>query len=331
MAKVHLSKLLARRRELALILEDLISQVNPEISIWDHQGNLLFGDGEGALGRLAPNVPIAYKGEIYGWASGVPSGDKIAALLSQVIEWEFLKKALVEETLGLMREINLLFRLSKRLSDTLAIEVARGEQQPFSTVTHIARLALNEAQRRILSTVGVVMIYSDDLGNFQLVEPTNIEHQAFPAPELLEAITREAVSSRKAEIVNLISSDQRYAVFKGDITSFVCAPLIARSQVLGIILLASEDPVTYKARDLKLLVALVSQLTPVIEYALLHEIEILESKVREAELRKRNKEMINILDEVRQKEKVAEIIESEYFQYIHQQASSFRKKIGWGE
>ena len=78
---------------------------------------------------------------------------------------------------------------------------------------------------------------------------------------------------------------------------------------------------------MKLLNALASQAAPAIESALLYEKTVREAKAREARLQRQIQELRIELDGAQQKEKVAEITETDYFQNLRSQADSLRKII----
>ena len=112
------------------------------------------------------------------------------------------------------------------------------------------------------------------------------------------------------------------------IRSLICAPLASKNQTLGAIVLVSQVPVIYTAGDLKLLTTLASQAAPAIENALLYEKTLREAQEREERLQRQVQELRIELDEARQKEKVAEIIGSDYYQRLRDRADTLRRIIG---
>ncbi len=112
------------------------------------------------------------------------------------------------------------------------------------------------------------------------------------------------------------------------IRSLICAPLTSKNRAIGAIVIVSQVPVTYTAADLKLLNALGSQAAPAIENALLYQKTLREAREREERLRQQVRELRIELDEARQKEKVAEITGSEYYQRLRSRADVLRSIIG---
>jgi GAF domain-containing protein len=134
-------------------------------------------------------------------------------------------------------------------------------------------------------------------------------------------------ASARAEIINEVCLDSRYVADQDPIHSLLCAPLKSKNKAIGALVLVSEAPVTYTAADLKLLNTLASQAAPAIENALLHEKMLREAQEREARLRRQVEELRIELDEAKQRQKVAEITESDYYQRLRDQAGNLRNII----
>jgi hypothetical protein len=81
----------------------------------------------------------------------------------------------------------------------------------------------------------------------------------------------------------------------------------------------------YSAGDLKLLTSVASQAAPAIEMAFLHQRALREAQEREEQLQRRIDELRIELDEARQEQKVAELIETEYFQHLRRQSNDLRR------
>jgi GAF domain-containing protein len=137
-----------------------------------------------------------------------------------------------------------------------------------------------------------------------------------------------AVAGARAEIINDVRSDTRYAQGIDSIRSLLCAPLASANRTMGAIVLVSQAPVTYTAADLSLLNTLASQAAPALESALLYEKALREAQEREELLRRQVLQLRIELDEARQSEKVAEITGSEYYRRLRDRAETLRSIIG---
>ena len=142
---------------------------------------------------------------------------------------------------------------------------------------------------------------------------------------LREGIVGSVADKGKAEIVDDIHRDGRSIDSDAVARSMACVPLIARNQVIGVIVMVSAEPNTYTAGDLKLLNTLASQAAPAIENALIYEKTLQEAQEREARLKNQIRELRIELDEARQAKQVEEITETDYFKRLHQQALQLRK------
>jgi GAF domain-containing protein len=260
---------------------------------------------------------VRYEGETVGWVSGGDHADLIANLLTHLVAREAEKEALLEEVLDLYRQVNLLFNLSEKLATSLV---------PAT----VARLTLAEASRLIEATGGAVLLRGEgtDLHQTAATIDRGIEAQTSLKPG--DGIVSAVAASARAEIINDVRLDSRYVEDQNPIHSLICAPLKSKNKAIGALVLVSEAPVTYTAADLKLLNTLASQAAPAIENALLHEKMLREAREREARLRRQVEELRIELDEAKQRQQVAEITESDYYQRLRNQADDLRNIIGSG-
>ncbi|UCF62330.1 MAG: GAF domain-containing protein [Anaerolineaceae bacterium] len=311
---MKLKRILTKKKEAASILEDVINVAHTPITVRDVNGQLFLGDhSDESLNKHA----ILCEGEIIGWVTGGAEASWIATLLSYLSAREAEKEALLDEVLNLYRQINMLYNLSENLASSLELVA-------------VAKQILNQVSKLIKVTGSAVTLLNDQTG---VHEPVVIFGRGIPKDVILKpthSIVGEVASSGIAEIINDVRSDKRYIMGKDTIKSLICAPLMSKNRAIGSIILVSEVPVVYTAGDLNLLNTLASQATPAIENAILHEKMIREAQEREERLRKQIQELSIELNEARQREKVAEITESEYFQRLRDQADHLRDIIGTG-
>jgi transcriptional regulator with GAF, ATPase, and Fis domain len=312
-----LKRILLKKKETASIISDILELANDSITVWDVDGFRLFGPGDQKPDGVPDKNAIRSEDEIIGWVSGSGRGHLMSEILSRLVTREAEVVGLLDEVLDLYRQINLLFNLSEKL--TTSIELA--------TVT---RMILDEASRLIQSSGGSVMLLKGDAKALQPVAiiGKGIQTQTISKPE--DSIVGVIATSAQAEIVNDAPMDKRYVKGKDSIRSLIHAPLKSKNKTIGSIILVNTEPVTYTAADLNLLNTLTSQGAPAVENAILYEETLRKAKQREKRLQQQIQALRIELDETRQKEKVAEITESEYFQRLRDQADNLRNILGSG-
>jgi transcriptional regulator with GAF, ATPase, and Fis domain len=314
---VKLRRLLSKyKRVISLINEVIDGSISP-IAIFDVDNQHQFGRVDIEIGGKFDKHAIRSDSETIGWVIGDSQALYIAELLTFLSEQEAEKEDLLDEILNLYRQINMLFNLSDRLAASLELE-------------EVANLTLEEACRLIDATGSSIILV-----DFQEKERRTIATFGHALhPQMIqnpsESIVGAVLASERAEIVNDVSVDPRYVMENDDFKALIYAPLKAKDKTIGGIVLVSEKPVRYSAADLNLLNTLASQAAPAIENALLHERVLREAREREERLQKQIQQLSIELDEVRQREKVAEITETDYFQQLRDQATNLRKIIGSG-
>ena len=314
MTQKTLRRILSRRGDAAPFIDDLSHVADAPVAVWDADGNLLLGPAIADPEEMPERHPVLCDGDVIGWTSGGESARPVASLLTELVAREAEKDELLDEILDLYRQINLLFNLSEKLAASLELGTVAGT-------------TLDEASRLIEATGGAVVLL--DKGRELL--PVATVGQGIPAQLDLESqsgIVSAVVAGTRAEIVNDVRMDRRYVEGEDSIRSLICAPLMSKNRVMGAIVIVSQVQVTYTAADLKLLNALGSQAAPAIENALLYEKTLREAQEREERLRQQVRELRIELDEARQKEKVAEITGSEYYQRLRSRAEVLRSIIG---
>lgn len=314
MTQKTLRRILSRRGDAALLIDDLTHVIDTPVAVWDADGNLLLGAALTDPEEMRQRHPVLCDGEVIGWTSGGDSARPVASLLAGLVAREAEKNELLDEILDLYRQVNLLFNLSEKLAASLKLDA-------------VARTTLDEASRLIEATGGAVVLL--DKGREPL--PVAAVGQGIPPQLDLESqsdIVSAVVAGARAEIVNDVRLDRRHVEGKDSIRSLICAPLTSKNRAIGAIVIVSQVPVTYTAADLKLLNALGSQAAPAIENALLYERTLREAQEREERLRQQVRELRIELDEARQKEKVAEITGTEYYQRLRSRADVLRSIIG---
>jgi transcriptional regulator with GAF, ATPase, and Fis domain len=313
MPKFLLKRLLSKQGPEGSLFDQL-QGLAPEICILDADGAVLFGS---TSSEPSERWPLRNGDSVIGWVAGDERALLVARLIERHISGEAVNAQLSDEVLGLYREINLLYKLSERLAASLDPDV-------------VMAVALEEAHRIIRATSGAILLQSDKTSFFSSRKSFGSELNPTILYAWGEGLIGHLIQCGKGEIVNEVRFDPRYRSSDGTFSSLICAPLKANQEIIGLLILVSETPTVYTAADLKLMIALVSQAAAPIENALLHEKMLREAHEREEQLRRRIDELRIELDEVRQEQKVAELVETEYFQQLQRQSANLRQIMEGG-
>jgi transcriptional regulator with GAF, ATPase, and Fis domain len=313
MARVNLKRLVNRKGDPVSNILKLMQVLDSSICIVDADGALLIGTT-----IAGEKHPIELDEQVIGWVTGGTQAGMFASLLAQLAAREVEKKSLADEVLGLYREINLLYNLSERLAASLELEP-------------VAQLALSQARTLIQMTDGLVMLVDEASRTLWSVATLGSDQQIASYLACVDLIIDVVAETGKAEIVNEVKTDPRYADCEGTLESMICAPLKVNQQVIGVIVLFNSSPLLYRAADLKLLNTLASQAGPAIQSAILYERTLREAKEREERLQQQIEHLKIELDEAKMQKQVAEITESDYFQRLREQAEGLRKSFGGAE
>lgn len=307
MSRVNLKKMILKQGEIPFAIVKMMQSLDPTIGIQDEDGKVLLG-AAGSASKYA----IETEDEVVGWVTGDSHGAELAFLLTQLIDKESEKKSLANEVLGLYREINLLYNLSEKLGTSLELGT-------------VAQTGLNEAHSLIQATHGAVVLAGEGVAPLasaaMLGDPTQTQVQLDGIAEIL----RHVIASGKGDLNNYVRLDPRYTNRGVPVSALISAPLRAKGQTIGVIVLMSDVIIAYTAADLKLLNTLASLVGPAIENALFHEKTLREAKEREEKLQRQIDQLKIELDQALVAKEVSQITESEYFQKLSQQAMNMRR------
>jgi adenylate cyclase len=252
------------KKEACSILNDIIKATDASISIQDRDYRILIGDDDH---RLLGGYPIEVSGEVIGWVSGGDKAPSVAALLNYLADKELEKKILGREALDKYKEINLLYNISEKIATSLDLE-------------EVARLIIDEARRSITATGASVMLLNEQTERLEIVSAFGKQYAEKANLRTGDGIAGNVILYGNAEIVNDVLADPRYIDRKNGIRSMICAPLKTKDRSIGVINMSSDEPVFYKAADLKLLTTLASQAASAIENAILHKKKLNEERIK---------------------------------------------------
>ncbi len=270
MATFSLKRLLAKK-DVQLILHQLVTAIATPIAIEDAQGQILWSDRDAP--RSAQHA-ITVMGEPIGWVFGDGAASAIAQLISHLATQESDKKALAQETLDRYKEIALLYDLSEKITTNL----------DFQSVTY---LVLQEAQKLVQGDSGTVLLLNLDSQKFEAAGSIGpgfrTEKSALGAMGALEMphsqeILRTVLVSGNGEIVNDVVADGRGRDLR--LRSLMVAPLKREERVIGFIVMGNTTPLQYTAADLRRLNTLAFQAAAALENALLHDYKLREERIK---------------------------------------------------
>ena len=268
MPPINLHKLLVRDKDVAALITTLIAVLDADVGIQDADGALLVGR---MASEPADRYPLALEDALLGWVVGDTSAVAVAAFVSHIVKREYEKKCLAREVLDRYRELNLLYDVSEKISASLQ-------------VAKIATVAIAEARRLIKSGGGLVLLLDPRMDRLRPAGALGEQYIPDSGIRYDIGILGGVAASGKAEIVNELHADPRAVAPETALRSVVCAPLVAKQRVIGLLLIGSAEPVIYTAADLKFLSTIASQAAPAIDNAMLYERTVNEAQEREHRL-----------------------------------------------
>ncbi len=262
MNKIHFAKFISKK-DTQHLLNKILATYNQPFAIYDNSEKLLFG----TIQEDTENFPIIADNNIYGYVNCKNYSETIVELIRYMLLKEFEKKELAIETLGLYKEINLLYNLADKIKANFDIK-------------EISQSIINQATLAIKSTNASVMLYNDKLNALQVVAAIGENSMSNTIIEAGKGIAGHVFLSGKAEVVNNTCDDIRYIKNSCATGSLLCAPIKTREKTIGVINLSHNNVINYTAADLKLFCALVSQGAIALENAILHENKIKEERLK---------------------------------------------------
>jgi len=259
MTQLKLKRVLRKNKPSHKVMRDLVNLLGVPITIRDVDGTLLLGQSpEQGLNE----VTIEDEGSILGWVYGPQEQSILVAQLLQTLVFkEVEKRALANEVLDKYRELNLLYNLSERLISS---------PEPGT----IAMMALEEATRLISATAGWVIVSDESSKDQKIIgnagAPLILNQKASGSDDLVAKV----LAGREAEIRNDVAAHKLFQGGRFEKYALACAPLKTEQRVLGVMLLAGLQPITYEAHHLKLLNTVALQAGPAIEMARLYQVAI---------------------------------------------------------
>lgn len=184
----------------------------------------------------------------------------LTLLIAQALE----KRDLAHETLERYREINLLYRVGETIGACLDPE-------------EIPQLELAEASHVIPSDVSAVLLPTrENAGPLEVRASLGAPADVAALCDISQTLVAQVRQTSRPDIFIQIPGDP------SELSMVLCAPLVARERVLGVVLLGRRaDRPLFTAGDEKLVLALSSQAALALEKARLHQQEIQQQRLEE--------------------------------------------------
>ncbi len=290
--------------------------------------------GQPLVDRNCRALPIWAEDQLIGGVAGAPPSipgldmllESLLPVIGMLVAQAIERKSLAQELLDRYREINLLYRLHETIGTSIDLN-------------QVATHALTESVRIVKANSGTLFLYDESTKRLHPLvteggEPKLCDDQGIP-----QWVAREGRSA----IVNDVSSDPRHttsgnsaeslpqalwsdeAQAKGlqtpTLQSLLCVPLKVREKVLGVLCLCNkQEGGIFTAGDEKLFMALASQTAVAIENAR-------QVAARERQLRRQIQELRIEIDQVRKRQEVRKIIDSDYFRHLAETAQQWREDL----
>ncbi len=260
MATPDLARLLRGAQKRAV--EDLLALASAELWVEDASGKLLVGRAStaGDLERAAiERAAIECNGEAIGAVVGSSAAraslEKVARLVSHLVQRETEKLGLAAETLGRYKELTLLYEMSSSLSRVLDVE-------------QVAEKIVQEAHRFLRASEAA--LYLVDRRRESLVPCASIGHAA-PISMSATGLEVDALRTLQASLVEEIAPGAGSAIV---------APLRAGDAAFGVLRFLGEPGTAWTAGELKLVTSLAESAASAISHAMLHHDQLRQQALR---------------------------------------------------
>ncbi|HEY9836576.1 MAG TPA: GAF domain-containing protein, partial [Vampirovibrionales bacterium] len=235
-------KKLYGKKEIRLAIEGCVTALDSPIVLLDAGGAVIVGEADANFSKY----PVVVNGELIGWVCGEEKVCAIASMICCLATQEVEKKALAREVLGKYRELTLLYNISEKIIGSLDIK-------------EVAAIVLEEAQRGIKASSGVVMLWEEGSDRLESIEAFGPAGNCFSDLGATATLVNRSVETGRGEIINDIVWDLAPEADPHEppgITAMMCAPLKTKEKVIGAIAIGNIESLGYTAEDLKLLSAL---------------------------------------------------------------------------
>lgn len=239
-----LSRLLKRSVNKAL-LRQLETAFTTAFAIRDSTGVWAYGKPIEDVTVTPIETVISLKGQERGVISSDRELPVVADVVQRLLTAEEEKRALGEEILDSYRELNLFYKLSKKLHSCLDYKA-------------VAQLTLEEVCPLVHASQASIMNLAKD-GNLEVVASHGRQSPNKVRLRLGEGIAGTVFQTGEAELITDASEDARFVNNVHNVQSLMCVPIKVEDKVLGLLNVSSRGDKQFTAQDLKLATAVAEQ------------------------------------------------------------------------
>jgi len=272
MVNFSLQKIL-RTPEIDALLQQLAHSFCASFSIFDHHHCCVWGEAN----QPGESTEIYCQSTAIGQLVTPETGhfkQVILKTLSYIIQTEYEKKQLAQDTLQKYEEVVFLSEFSNQIA----------------TCTNLREMGImirNEIRQVI--DVDEIFIFLYDTAQDQVNPFIYKSEQSLQNFKAIKQIIRRVLTVNRAEVIDNIRQDQDVIPEPSLISSLLCSPLTVQNRIVGILGLAHYQEKHFTSTDLNLFSTLTTQVAAAIQTAQYYETiknysQTLESKVKERTL-----------------------------------------------
>ncbi len=254
MAKLTLSRVLRGSGKRAV--EDAAALLGAPMRMEDANGKVLLGDA-GATGE---RFPIGGLGAIV----GPPGAERLARIVSHLVEREEEKLALADETLGRYKELTLLYDISDKLSRVLDVD-------------EVCDMVVNEAARFLNASSASILLVDHRREVLEPIASTDERARTYSIAAT-SGVEGRVLRTGRAEFVEDVTTTSEAR--EPGVCALMVAPLRSGENVFGLLRVTNREAAAWTAGDLKLVTSLAGNAAASISHAMLHRERLRQQALR---------------------------------------------------
>lgn len=254
MPKLTLARILRGSGKRAV--EDAAALVGAPVRLEDQNGKVLLGDPAATGERFA----ISNLGALV----GPPSAERLARIVSHLLEREEEKLALADETLGRYKELTLLYDISDKLSRVLDVD-------------EVCDMVVREAARFLNASSASILLVDH---RREVLEPIASTDERTRTRNLAASsgVEGRVLRTGRAEFVEDVTTTTE--VREPGVCALMVAPLRSGETVFGLLRVTNSEAAAWTAGDLKLVTSLAGNAAASISHAMLHRERLRQQALR---------------------------------------------------
>jgi putative nucleotidyltransferase with HDIG domain len=250
--QIKLKKIITKKK-ISKMLNGIIESIDDRIGILDVDGKLLLGTSEGSKKHS-----IDIEGITLGYVTGGDKAVKVVELLIYMSDAALDSHTLANEALEKYKEISLLYEMSEKISSSL-------------DSSKVSQLIIDQVKALVKADNVSVFRMNEESKELEIIAVTGSEYTQSAKIKSGEGIIGSVFLSKKSEIVNDTTKDNRYISGSSNVSSIMCVPMMLKQRASGVIKVSAIKHTEYSAEDLKLLVILATHAAVAVENAWLYD------------------------------------------------------------